>query len=804
MRRVSRLSAAFPVLVLLASGQQPASAQTSVNMVLRSNFNPGLTYNDVWGYTAPNGDEYAIVGTTTGTSVVNIVDRTAPYETGFIPGVTDTWRDIKTYDHYAYVSTEGGGGVAIIDLDDPENPVLLPSYTGGGLSSIHNLYVDEAAGRLYTAGANLGAGGTRILDLTGDPENPVEIGSWETNYFHDVMAQNGRLYGASIYDGILYVLDVSNPASITTLGTVSGYANSFTHNAWVTADDAYVMTTDETGGAACRMWDLSGLPTLVETDNYLPNPATIPHNTHIVGNLAVISHYELGVRVVDITDPFNLVEAGYYDTWPAGDGGGFNGCWGAYPFFPNSPELILASDRSTGLYVLEYGQTGTLQGTVSHSGVPGSVVSGAVVELVESSGTVTSASDGAYEIVDLAGNFTLQVSAFGYQSSSQPVSIAAGGTTTVDVALTPVPGGMVSGTVTVQGSGSPVAGATVEIVGTPLAQASDGSGDYAHLSVPSGGYTVRCSALGYNSVETTLNVGAGSSIDLDFSMSPALVGVDFESGDGGWLAFSGGGVTSGFWQLGDPQGTEIQSEDDHTPDPGVNAWITELAGTSAGSNDVDGGVVELVTPDYDLTGLVDPQFAYYKWFSTGQAGNAERDDWVVEVSSNNGSSWALVERTDLVSNGWELVTGSLSSLLGAPAQVRFRFTAQDTGLGSLTEAGVDDFTIFDVEIQSPPTDAPAVTDAAVLALGPPEPNPARAGTSTELRFTQPTRGAVKAVVYDVAGRRVSVIADAVLDEGAHRLIWDGRSDGRPASAGVYFVRVRTGAGDLSRKVVVVR
>ena len=46
---------------------------------------------------------------------------------------------------------------------------------------------------------------------------------------------------------------------------------------------------------------------------------------------------------------------------------------------------------------------------------------------------------------------------------------------------------------------------------------------------------------------------------------------------------------------------------------------------------------------------------------------------------------------------------------------------------------------------------------------------------------------------------------AVLEAGAHRLVWDGRSaERRPAPAGVYFVRVRTGAGDLSRKVVVVR
>jgi len=512
------------------------------------------------------------------------------------------------------------------------------------------------------------------------------------------------------------------------------------------------------------------------------------------------------VRVVDVTDPFNLVEAGYYDTWPASDGGGFNGCWGAFPFFPNSPELILASDRSTGLYVLEFGTAGTLEGTVSHAGIPGSAVSGATVQLVESSGTVTTAADGTYQIIDLAGNFTLQVSAFGYQTSSQPVTITQGVTTTADVALTPVPGGMISGTVTAQGSGSPVPGAVVQIVGTPLSQASDGFGDYVHLSVPVGAYTVRCDALGFNSVQTTVNVSDGSSLDLDFSLSPAVVGLDFESGPGGWTAYNSLTVTSGFWQLGDPVGTEIQPEDDHTAAPGVNAWITELAGTSAGSNDIDGGIVELVSPSYDVTGLTDPQFAYYKWFSTGQAGNPEKDDWVVEISSNGGGSWAVVERTNQVSNGWELVTAPISSLVTPSSTIRFRFTAQDTGLGSLTEAGVDDFSIFDVEIISPPTDAPSVGEAAaLLALGFPEPNPARTARGTTLSLTLPSRGSVEASVYDVAGRRVAELAHGVLEAGAHRLVWDGRADRRgPAPAGVYFVKVRTAGGDLSRKVVVVR
>ena len=48
----------------------PLSAQ-GVNCALIGTFNNHGPFNDVWGYTAPNGDEYALLGATTGTVVVD-------------------------------------------------------------------------------------------------------------------------------------------------------------------------------------------------------------------------------------------------------------------------------------------------------------------------------------------------------------------------------------------------------------------------------------------------------------------------------------------------------------------------------------------------------------------------------------------------------------------------------------------------------------------------------------------------------------------------------------------------------------
>ncbi|HMB70494.1 MAG TPA: choice-of-anchor B family protein, partial [bacterium] len=301
--------------ILSAAVASPAAAQLTQDVIVHSTLDEHPAYSDVWGYVAPGGDEYALLGTFGGTAVINITAPWAPYETGYFPGPGSTWRDIKTYQHYAYVTNEDSGGLEILDLSDPENPVRLPAYTG--FSTAHNLFIDQATARCYIAGSDLGSGGVRILSLA-NPTAPAEIGSWEDVYFHDVTVQDDVLYGSAINDATLRILNAANPASLVPLATIGGYPQAFTHAAWPTSDGTHVMTTDETAGAACRMWNVA---TQLQTDLYLPNPTTVPHNVIIEDELAYISHYTLGVRIVDVTDPAALQELAWHDTWPLDDNG---------------------------------------------------------------------------------------------------------------------------------------------------------------------------------------------------------------------------------------------------------------------------------------------------------------------------------------------------------------------------------------------------------------------------------------------------------------------------------------------------
>ena len=86
--RISTLRiACFAAAALCAA---PAGAQVSHNIIYHANLDEHAAYNDVWGYTAPNGDEYALLGTTGGTAVINVADPRNPYETGFFAGSVST------------------------------------------------------------------------------------------------------------------------------------------------------------------------------------------------------------------------------------------------------------------------------------------------------------------------------------------------------------------------------------------------------------------------------------------------------------------------------------------------------------------------------------------------------------------------------------------------------------------------------------------------------------------------------------------------------------------------------------------
>ena len=127
------------------------------------------------------------------------------------------------------------------------------------------------------------------------------------------------------------------------------------HACWVSEDGATLFTGSETTNGHIISWDVTD----VENGNVnLLDEWTPPggenwsaHNLFVKGNYLYISYYVYGLQILNISDPTNMENAAYYDTFgETPESGIFSGAWGTYPYF-NSNKVII-SDMSTGLYVV--------------------------------------------------------------------------------------------------------------------------------------------------------------------------------------------------------------------------------------------------------------------------------------------------------------------------------------------------------------------------------------------------------------------------------------------------------------------
>ena len=89
------------------------------------------------------------------------------------------------------------------------------------------------------------------------------------------------------------------------------------------------------------------------------------------------------------------------------------------------------------------------------------------------------------------------------------------------------------------------------------------------------------------------------------------------------------------------------------------------------------------------------------------------------------------------------------------------------------------------------------------ALLAPHPNPFNPHTTIPFSLAEAQR--VRIAVFDVSGRRIALLADESYPAGAHETVWLGRDDaGERAATGVYFARMETRGGALTRKLVLLR
>ncbi len=252
----------------------------------------------------------------------------------------------------------------------------------------------------------------------------------------------------------------------------------------------------------------------VPTDQYAEFDGTSMAAPHVAGTLALMLSAELAL-IGDFEGATLALRDTAMDILD-------DQCGGAEDGDPNNVYGDGRIDAAAAVALVATG--GTLAGTVTDLDTL-DLIGGATV--TASAGgrdfSVTTASDGTYEMFLAAGDYAVSAVAFGYaQSAAAVATIQTDLTTTQDIQLDALPRFDVSGIVTAASDGAPVEGATVKAIGTPVDQAITDAGGAYTLNLPIGSYTIRataggCTEQGFAEVEIV-----NADVVADFSIARKL------------------------------------------------------------------------------------------------------------------------------------------------------------------------------------------------------------------------------------------------------------------------------------------
>jgi choice-of-anchor B domain-containing protein len=329
-----------------------------------------IRYSGSYGWAAPNGKEYAIIGSSSGTYFIDVTNPAAPVVCDYVRGrrAACIWREYRTYQNYCYMVSDDGApnSFQIADMQYLPDSVHVVYDSNALFERSHTVYIE--GNKLY-CGSVTGPAGYYPMAVysLANPAQPVLLRALNQDYnsaptVHDMLVVNDTVYASSGYSG-LYVYKF-NGTNFTQISTLTSYpAQGYNHSTSITPDHKTMILCDEVPtGLAVKALDISDISNISVTSVFESNAGATPHNPYVIGsNRVLIAYYQDGVQIFDISDPANVVRTGFFDTDPDhGDNDGYpstlavpayQGCWGAYTELPSGN--IIAGDMQRGLFMLD-------------------------------------------------------------------------------------------------------------------------------------------------------------------------------------------------------------------------------------------------------------------------------------------------------------------------------------------------------------------------------------------------------------------------------------------------------------------
>lgn len=236
--------------------------------------------------------------------------------------------DVTVVDNYAYV-VDGDDGVIILNITDPTNPTLAGSYNTPG-----------TAKRVEASGSNLYVADTTalvILDISAQTV-PTLAGTWTgtATAVNDVTLDGTKAYVLGQTGGTtkLFVVDVTNPAAPSELGSYTGAGND------VVLSGNYVYLA---GGSNFEV--INKYPTLTQVGQTSYAGGGFG-GLQVVGSYAYLNDMSDGLVVIDVANPAQ--PAAVVTSYPKVDLGEGAAISNGYVFLPSYLGNVYVYDITTG------------------------------------------------------------------------------------------------------------------------------------------------------------------------------------------------------------------------------------------------------------------------------------------------------------------------------------------------------------------------------------------------------------------------------------------------------------------------